>query len=549
MKIAQKTKYAFAALLFTFATTVLSFANVQFASAASLTWTGAGDGTDFSDTANWNTGAAPQDGDVVTFSHTGLTESTVLNNDISGLSLDGINFTGTASNYYSYTIQGNDLTLNGNVTNTVSGARAGYVVPVIQADITLSTNVNVTKVGIGVNGSSLNLGAHSLSYSGASDCGLDIRSNISGSGALNLTGTALNIRGTNTSFSGPINVSAGSVRASVAALGTSAGATTVSGSGELAIVHTSDASSAEPFTLGGSGSFSALQNFWGCMGGMGDVSTLTLTGGVTLTSDMIYKGENNLTINNPYTANGHSFTVGGGVSGVLITPQGAAAAPEQTVPLDGDSSVYVQIGKNQTGVLNGTRDSIGVTNGGVLKGTGTASNIWVDQTGKVAPGNSPGTMTVLEQFSLTGAYEAELLDATTYDQLIVGENYTGGGSAVTLNTGATLSTILYDGWKVATSDAFRIIDNRSSTAVSGTFSGLAEGAQFTVDGITFNITYVGGDGNDVVITALNAGTDPTPPNTGALQTIRKNPLVVAGLGIVTAALLFAVAMRRRQNSK
>ena len=549
MKIAQKTKYAFAALLFTFATTALSFANVQFASAASLTWTGAGDGTDFSDTANWNTGAAPQDGDVVTFSFTGLTAQRVLNNDISGLSLDGISFTGNASDYYSYTIQGNDITLTGDVTNTVTGAQADYMIPTIQANLILASNVAVNKANIGVGGATLALGSNALTYSGSASCGLTILSDISGSGALNLTGTGINVRGTNSSYTGPINVTAGTARIAPAALGTSAGATTVSGTGELAIIHYTDVSSAEPFTLGGSGSFSSAQNYWGCSGGSGPAANLTLTGGVTLTSDMVYKGENNLIINNPYTANGHSFTVGGGISGTLTTPQGEATAPEQTVPLDGDSSTYVSIGNKQTGVLNGTRDNIGVQAGGILKGTGTADNIYVNDGGKIAPGNSPGTMTVLTQLSLSGTYEAEILDATTYDQLVVGEDYSGGGNAVFLNSDAVLSTVLYDGWKVATSDAFRIIDNRSSTAVSGTFSGLAEGAQFTVDGITFNITYVGGDGNDVVITALNAGTDPTPPNTGALQIIRKNPLVVAGLGIVTAALLFAVAMRRRQNSK
>lgn len=549
MKIAQKTKYAFAALLFTFATTALSFANVQLASAATLTWTGGGDGTSFSDTANWSTAAAPQDGDVITFSHTGLTAQQVLNNDISNLSLDGITFTGNATNYYSYTLQGNDITLTGDITNTTTGTEAGYIVPTVQVNITLGGSVGVSKTNIGVNGATLALGSHALTYSGAANCGLTIFSNISGSGALNLTGTGVNVRGTNSSYTGPINVSAGSARLAPSALGTSAGATTLSGSADLAIVHTSDVTSGEPFSLGGSGSFAAAQNYYGCSGGSGPAVSLTLTGGVTLTSNMVYEGENNLVINNPYTTNGFSFTVGGGISGTLTTPEGEATAPEQTIPLDGDSSTYVTIGNKQTGVLNGTRQDISVQTGGILKGNGTASTVYVNDGAKIAPGNSPGTMTILTQLSLSGTYEAEILNATTYDQLIVGEDYTGGGSAVSINSDAVLSTLLYDGWTVAAGDAFRIIDNRSSTAVSGTFNGLAEGAQFTVDGITFNITYVGGDGNDVIITALNAGSDPTPPNTGALQIIRKNPLVVAGLGIVTAALLFAIALRRRQTSK
>lgn len=49
-------------------------------------------------------------------------------------------------------------------------------------------------------------------------------------------------------------------------------------------------------------------------------------------------------------------------------------------------------------------------------------------------------------------------------------------------------------------DALIIIDNDGSDAVSGTFSGLVEGASVDVGGRTSTISYVGGDGNDVVIT-------------------------------------------------
>jgi autotransporter-associated beta strand protein len=49
---------------------------------------------------------------------------------------------------------------------------------------------------------------------------------------------------------------------------------------------------------------------------------------------------------------------------------------------------------------------------------------------------------------------------------------------------------------------FKIIDNQTSSKILGTFFGLAEGATFDVDGFTFQITYRGGDGNDVVITRI-----------------------------------------------
>jgi hypothetical protein len=50
-------------------------------------------------------------------------------------------------------------------------------------------------------------------------------------------------------------------------------------------------------------------------------------------------------------------------------------------------------------------------------------------------------------------------------------------------------------------DAFMIIANDDADAITGTFDGLAEGATLTLGGQVFAISYVGGDGNDVVLTA------------------------------------------------
>jgi hypothetical protein len=62
----------------------------------------------------------------------------------------------------------------------------------------------------------------------------------------------------------------------------------------------------------------------------------------------------------------------------------------------------------------------------------------------------------------------------------------------------------------AIGDAFVIVNNDGADAVIGTFSGLPEGHVLTVQAATseslsgtFSITYHGGDGNDVVLTAVN----------------------------------------------
>src|SRR5256886_14470272 len=78
----------------------------------------------------------------------------------------------------------------------------------------------------------------------------------------------------------------------------------------------------------------------------------------------------------------------------------------------------------------------------------------------------------------------------SYDQINV---------AGTVNlSGATLSGVV--GFAPAAGTTFIIINNDGSGAVIGTFSGLAEGAAVTLSGQTFTISYVGGTGNDVVLT-------------------------------------------------
>lgn len=57
---------------------------------------------------------------------------------------------------------------------------------------------------------------------------------------------------------------------------------------------------------------------------------------------------------------------------------------------------------------------------------------------------------------------------------------------------------------LAAGDTYRIIDNTgSSTAITGTFAGLPEGAEFHEAAQWWRISYTGGTGNDVVLTRIN----------------------------------------------
>jgi len=47
-----------------------------------------------------------------------------------------------------------------------------------------------------------------------------------------------------------------------------------------------------------------------------------------------------------------------------------------------------------------------------------------------------------------------------------------------------------------------VIDNTSLSAISGTFSGITEGGNYTFGGYNFQASYLGGTGNDFVLTAV-----------------------------------------------
>ena len=63
------------------------------------------------------------------------------------------------------------------------------------------------------------------------------------------------------------------------------------------------------------------------------------------------------------------------------------------------------------------------------------------------------------------------------------------------------------GFTPSAGQTFTIIANDLADAVVGTFAGLPEGSIFTAGAGRFRISYVGGSGNDVTLTAIGAADD------------------------------------------
>jgi Ca2+-binding RTX toxin-like protein len=152
----------------------------------------------------------------------------------------------------------------------------------------------------------------------------------------------------------------------------------------------------------------------------------------------------------------------------------------------------------QNGTLN---PSLMQVAGGTLAGNGQiTSDVVVSLAGSVAPGNSIGTISV-NSVNLPGGtnYNVELSGASA-DRLIVATDVVISGP----NLNLTLLGAPYINSK------YTIIRKDGAGAVNGAFNGLAEGDTFTAGGNDFTISYVGGDGNDVVLTALTGSNPPAP---------------------------------------
>jgi hypothetical protein len=72
-------------------------------------------------------------------------------------------------------------------------------------------------------------------------------------------------------------------------------------------------------------------------------------------------------------------------------------------------------------------------------------------------------------------------------------------------TGAELE--LHGAYVPGVADDFTLIDNDGTEAIAGTFNGLAEGALVDLNGRSYAISYVGGDGNDAVLSPTITGFD------------------------------------------
>ncbi|MFD1628880.1 autotransporter-associated beta strand repeat-containing protein [Pseudopedobacter beijingensis] len=216
----------------------------------------------------------------------------------------------------------------------------------------------------------------------------------------------------------------------------------------------------------------------------------------------------NITLSNSATINNaNAVTLSGVISGAnALTKSGVG-----TLTLSGTNtysgSTTVTAGTLAVNSSLGSTTALTVASGATLGGSGSifanASNntVTVNNGGALAPGNSPGKLTINGNLTMASGstFSAEIAGTTAgtnYDQVEVSGNVD--------ITGATL--VATHSYTPGNTDVYTIINKTGSGAITGTFSSLAEGATLTAagNGKLLKASYIGGTGNDMVLSYQNA---------------------------------------------
>jgi autotransporter-associated beta strand protein len=140
---------------------------------------------------------------------------------------------------------------------------------------------------------------------------------------------------------------------------------------------------------------------------------------------------------------------------------------------------------------------------GTLAGTGTISGPVTVAAGNAAASLAPGaaerTGTLSVQGPLTfgprGDYNADVdSTAATADEV--------SALGITINSRARISIDDLGNGTLTPGTVFTIISNTGTAPIAGTFNDLPDGAILTVNGNNFQVSYAGGDGNDLTLTVL-----------------------------------------------
>ena len=489
-------------------------------------WSGSGGSLTWSNTANWNTSAAPVSGNPIIFAGSvGLSNT----NNIAGLTVAGLSFNSTAG---AFNLSGNSIQLSGPLTNS-------------------STALQTIGLNIGLFGGNqtFNAAAGNIAVNGViSDGGSGLGISKSGTGALALTAS--------NTYSGATILSAGTLQiGNNSALG--AGTLTVNG-GAITSTGTNGFSLANPLSLMGNATLGDPTNSGALtLSGSGaiGVSTVQLTVKSPVTiSGALGGGANGLTMlgpsllalsgSNTYTG---LTTAGGGTlqlntSGAAaiagnLTVSGGTAQLLQSNQIVSSGSVSVSAGLLSIGANSNTVGGLQLTGGAITGTTGvltstTACNMQSGTLGATLGGSAGLNMTGPGLLALTNSNTFSGATTISGGTLSVGHYLALQNSTVTTSSNGGLSFVAGN-----TAPVFGGLAGNGNVALT---TAASESVTLGVGGNNQSTNYSGNLSGSGGLTKQGAGTltlaasqsytGPTVISGGVLQ--------LAGATLPTASLLY-----------
>lgn len=169
------------------------------------------------------------------------------------------------------------------------------------------------------------------------------------------------------------------------------------------------------------------------------------------------------------------------------------------------------------GTITGGSGQVLVGSGGTLGGTGT---VWRPVTvaggGTLAPGIGAGTLTICNALTLSSNANFVVELGPPSDQVAVTDVVTLQNANLVLSWTTTPPA----------GAQYTIINLTGGELIDGEFAGWGEGTTQTVNGVSFAITYWGGDYNDAVLTVVSGGGSPPVASFNASQVSGVAPLTV-----------------------
>jgi len=441
----------------------------------------------------------------------------------------------SGANNLTVSASGTSLTLSG--TNSYSGTTVSAGTLSVASDSNLGSGTVTLATGttLAVTGATTIDNAMSLSGNATVDnsAAVTLSGTISGANTLTKAGSsALTLSGTNSysnisisagslSIAADANLGSGSVALATGTTLAVTGATTIDNDIAVTGTVTVDNSAAvtlsgvvsggnlikagsAALTLSGNNTYTGTTNISsgtlsvagdGNLGAgsvtLGASTTLDVTGATTIDNGIALSG-------NSTFSNSSAVTLSGVISGAnALTKNGAGTL---TLSATNTQSGLLTVSAGALLVTGSTANpATVVASGATLSGSGAVGgNLSIQSGATLSPGNGIGTLTINGDLSVAGTLAVAIDGATAgtqYDQVVV-------SGQVSISNGTVTAAHNYT---AGLADSYTIINNDASDAIVNTFSGVAEGGTITSsgNGTVLTASYVGGTGNDFVLTAPN----------------------------------------------